>query len=578
MISHRLAPAPLSSNRDYRQSRMGFLAPIDACNVPDGHPTGRSPIKTSSNDTLFAFDSGRCFTFAEGVRSTLVLGGTGSGKTTSVILPMLEALLRRGFGGVILDVKGNLGAQTRELAKSCGRLNDVVEFGSSPDACATNLLADMKQHEIADFFQVLAVHGMERDSNISWYAKGGSLAADVAQVLSSLAQVERNCHFSRQFTPTLKAVFAALSNHTFAANLWKFYCQELGALRARSQHAQKPDCLMEAEAFYHAVNAECFHVLLTEDIGASNKDAVTNKQQKTWMLQGILGRFKAIQATHDLMDRFSSLADDAVPLDFTDLVYRQKKVVLVHFSPDCGPTGALLSRCIKERFYQSILKNGSKLSSDQYTFMIGDEFQHILDVDSERPLNDMELFGLSREFRNINIIASQSMASLYAKGGTHAVSSLLGNCMTKIMLQNGDPETLDWVAKVRDDGADMKGLGRGECLLESIDQEGRCVSTKESVNTSHDAVSLHVLAAQKLIMDKPSRPRREKPQMPVGNSGLPQCVEQCLLKTPKSLTGARMMWIALVAMRQESCQGLPYWKREPKCRKFEPQRNNRDVF
>ena len=77
----------------------------------------------------------------------------------------------------------------------------------------------MKPHEIADFFQVLAVHGVERDSNISWYAKGGSLAADVAQVLSSLSQVERDCHFSRQFTPTPKAVLAALSNHTFAANL-----------------------------------------------------------------------------------------------------------------------------------------------------------------------------------------------------------------------------------------------------------------------------------------------------------------------------------------------------------------------
>ena len=573
MSSHRLAPAPLLSNRDYRQSRMGFLAPIPPSSAIESLSSLCSPTSPSPDHTLFTFDSGRCFTFAEGVRSTLVLGGTGSGKTTSVILPMLDALLRRGFGGVILDVKGNLGAQTRELAKACGRLDDVVEFGSSPDACATNLLAGMKQHEIADFFQVLAVHGMERDSNISWYAKGGSIAADVAQVFSSLSQVERNCHFSRQFTPTFKAVFTALSNHTFAANLWKFYCQELGALRARYQHAQKPDYLMEAEAFYHAVNAECFHVLLPEDIGASNKDAVTNKQQKTWMLQNILRRLKAIQATHNLMDLFSSLAEDAVPLDFTDLVYRQKKVVLVHFSPDCGPTGALLSRCIKERFYQSILKNGSKLPSDQYTFMIGDEFQHILDVDSERPLNDMELFGLSREFHNINIIASQSMASLYAKGGTHAVSSLLGNCMTKIMLQNSDPETLDWVAKVRNDCADMKSLGRGECLLESIDQEGRCVSTKESVNTSHDAVSRHVLAAQKLTMEKPPRQRRKKVQIPTGNSGLPQCVEQCLLKNTKNSTGARMMWIALVAMRQVSCKGVSYWKCEPNFGRPEPQRS-----
>lgn len=119
----------------------------------------------------------------------------------------------------------------------------------------------------------------------------------------------------------------------------------------------------------------------------------------------------------------------------------------------------------------------------------------------------------------------------------------------------------------------MKSLGRGECLLESIDQEGRCVSTKESVNTSHDAVSRHVLAAQKLTMEKPPRQRRKKVQIPTGNSGLPQCVEQCLLKNTKNSTGARMMWIALVAMRQVSCKGVSYWKCEPNFGRPEPQRS-----
>ena len=225
MSSHRPVSASLCSNSAYRQTQMGFLAPTAAFRTA-GLASPCPQTRPSPDQTLFTFDGGRSLTFAEGVRSTLVLGGTGSGKTTSVILPMLDALLRRGFGGIILDVKGNLGAQTRELAKACGRLDDVVEFGSSSDACATNLLAGMKQHEIADFFQMLAVDGVEHDPNVSWHGKGGSLAADVAQVLSALSQVEPDCHFSRQFAPTLKAVFAALSNQAFAVNLWKFYCQE----------------------------------------------------------------------------------------------------------------------------------------------------------------------------------------------------------------------------------------------------------------------------------------------------------------------------------------------------------------
>ena len=286
----------------YRQHRLGFLASV-VKPVAVSQPSTIIPSK----DALFTFDSGKTLSFSDGARSIAIIGGTGSGKTTSVILPMIDALMRQGFGGVILDIKGNLGAQTRALAQKCGRLNDVIEFGSSHTAHPTNLLAGLKNHEIADLFQVIALDGVERDPNASWHAKGGALASDVAFAMLSLSKIAHKSHFSRQFSPTLKAIYTALCNQKFSASLWSFFCHELDTLRTQKMRKAWPGYLIEAESFYHAVNAECFHVLASENNLRGTKSSTTAQQQKTWMLQRILMRLKAIKNTCGLMDKFSSL-------------------------------------------------------------------------------------------------------------------------------------------------------------------------------------------------------------------------------------------------------------------------------
>jgi len=228
-------PLPHSQTLLTAKHQLGFLAPVKplAVSLP--------PTTSQSEDALFTFDSGRTLSFSDGARSIAIIGGTGSGKTTSIILPMIDALMRQGFGGVILDIKGNLGAQTRALAQKCGRQDDVIEFGSSHAAQPTNLLAGLKKHEIADLFQVIALDGVERDPNASWHAKGGALASDVAFAMQSLSKIAHRSHFSRQFSPTLKAIYTALCNQKFSASLWSFFCQELGALRAQNMGKEWPD-------------------------------------------------------------------------------------------------------------------------------------------------------------------------------------------------------------------------------------------------------------------------------------------------------------------------------------------------
>ena len=108
-------------------------------NVPS-RSTATPPRKDgTAGETLISMDSGRGISFAQGLRNVLVLGQTGSGKTHNVLTPALEALFNADCGGLVIDPKGTLGEIVRAAAAACGRADDVLEFGTSPTACKTNL-------------------------------------------------------------------------------------------------------------------------------------------------------------------------------------------------------------------------------------------------------------------------------------------------------------------------------------------------------------------------------------------------------------------------------------------------------
>ena len=517
-------------------------------------PMAEKPEVHNMDNRLFTFDSGRGITFEEAVRSTLVMGGTGSGKTSSIVLPMCHNLIKAGFAGLIIDVKGNLGKQVRRIAKECGREGDIVEFGSSSTACKTNLLDGLRDHETASIFDILATSGVEEDRNIAWHQKGARMAQDIAFVLRSLSMVNPGCHFSRQFRPTLKAVSAILNNKVLARNIWNFYVIELKKAQAVPRKHGCTSYLQEAENFVQEISSQGFHVFKTPAKERTVRGKENNEEQQTWMLQRITGQFKNLNTTHGLLDRFSCLDDSAVPINFYDLVYRQKKIVLVHFSPDCGPAANILARIIKERFYMALFEKG--LSHDAYTFMVNDEFQNTMNMSARNRFSDMELFSVSREFRNINVIATQSVASLYAKGNSHAVTSLLANCTNKILLQTRDPQTIKWAREAFDYCLPSAGeLRRGECLMDMLNANGEVVSVQDNVqNAYQDMCTLLKEPAPPKLDDSPRRKA-----LPKSATGLPLEVEAVLTRNCEDDQLMQLSLAAhLICMREASVQGKNY--------------------
>lgn len=357
---------------------IGFLSPdiVHASSEGAAERTGSS----AETSVLFAFDDNTRIHRDEAVRSTLILGSTGSGKTHSIILPMLDKLIGAEYGGVVIDVKGNLGEHVHSLAALHGRGADVLEIGSGPAAVSLNLLEGMSAGERRDFFHELSMIGVTQDYNAGWYAKGGVLASDVADVLDVLSHCSALGDAADLFRPTLERVYLVLTDWNFAAAIW-----ELGQELLRS--GDIPEGSEEAMACDDIRNQH-FHVF---SCGGNDTTDMEFPKQLTWMLQGVTKTFAQLKNTENLLSRFSSTAPDAPTLDFEREVYQNNHIVLVHFSPACGGAGEILSRLCKGRSYAAMYARGLQLPADRYTFFVGDVFQAIINVDDPFG-NDFDFF------------------------------------------------------------------------------------------------------------------------------------------------------------------------------------------
>ena len=128
------------------------------------------------------------------------------------------------------------------------------------------------------------------------------------------------------------------------------------------------------------------------------------------------------------------------------------------------------------------------------------------------------------------------------------------------MLQNSDPETTNWIKDIRDDSADIKSLGQGECLIESIGNNGQLVSTKEQVNGAHKTVARILQVASKPLCNSLAIKQKIISSVKRGASGLPLSVEQTMLEERSQRSGDLEMRYELIKMRQKSLRGEKYWE------------------
>lgn len=434
-----------------------------------------SPEKTeektaSSYEPLIEFDSGLTVSIEEANHNLAILGGTGRGKTSTYIAPMTWRLIEERFGGLIIDVKNNFSKTIRKIAHSCGRDEDIIEIGSHDSAMPINILDCVDLDTMLQVIESIVMDNVESSKNVDWYHKGVRSTQQCAQVLYFLNQAKPEYGLA----PSLALLSKMIDDVWFAHKVWKKWLLHID----KNDHRQL--------TLKNEVLSDAFH-FMNPPIRTGTRQHEEWERQVTWRLS-IPRKFLGEFAKGSLADNLS--ANNGLHFDLEDLIFKKNKIVLLRFSSTTGGPGKRMASMVKELFYRTVYTRFDRNESDQYVFAVMDEFQDIINLDESSSLDDFSWFSKAREFKVINIVATQGLSSLYRSGLENRVDALIANFGVKIILQTDDPGTYRWTQTFHDSAIPIQDLGAGEALVAKFAlPQRRLVVSVEQAQQLHDSVS-----------------------------------------------------------------------------------------
>lgn len=387
-------------------------------------PSNVIPEQTPPQDFLFAFDAGGGISFADASHNMGVFGTTGSGKTESIIFPCVSSMIGAGFAGLVVDVKGNVANYVRMIAREHGRENDVVEFGPGPAATPINLLWGKTLFEIEQILRSTCTNSYSDKHNSCFYEEGVQKMLDVLLLYRIMCE-----KLQRPFRFDLYNVL--LNDFHLAHDAYEFYLNKL--------HDHN---ILEELQLVQRIKGDTLHYILPPSTNPEKRSRGWDEQNSYRMhypRQGI----ERLLRTPGMVKNF--LGNGQENLDIARRIYDENKIVVLRLAVETGLMGEKIARLVTREFYQAVYRNGKKLPEGKYTFLVADEVQDFYSSDKEDPLNDNSFVAKCREFRNIAIYGTQSVAAMQARasGGLQDCEAFVANCNVRVFLFSDDKATMD---------------------------------------------------------------------------------------------------------------------------------------
>ena len=133
-------------------------------------------------------------------RHCLILGETGSGKTSSVINPLLLDRMEKNYGILIFDFKGNYHYTVKAFAKKENKLNDVIELGKIYGKY-TNILENLPLESVEKILRQILKHDQE---NKFWEESAIQLGLSILSIIYYMKELMENYHHSYSFSSLIE--------------------------------------------------------------------------------------------------------------------------------------------------------------------------------------------------------------------------------------------------------------------------------------------------------------------------------------------------------------------------------------
>lgn len=397
-----------------------FKVEESGCEWPDDMPL----IGWGDEEAPHSWDLKNAF---EGV---LIMGATGSGKTTGSGAAIAEAFLRSGFGGLVMTVKKDEAERWRRLCAYCGREGDFLAVRRGGDA-KLNILgyeaqapgrgAGLSENLVAFCRTLLAISSRSQSRGSDdkfWHT-----AAD--QLL--------NATFDLFLLSGSALTFDGLSNFVAAAPTGAVPTTEEAWLKIPvfgGVLAKAKEAAVTAEDKRILQRATSYWLKIFPPLPGKTRASIT------------LGIFS-------MLDAFRGRDVPALISSETNItpesIMSGKIVVLDLPLKELGHTGLMVQSSWKYLF-QTALERHSRSGNVRHrpVFLWEDEGQHFF---SE---HDHHFQATARSSRVCRVVLSQNLHNFYKEfgpGGTAAANAVFGNLNTKIFHANSDPTTNDWAAK-----------------------------------------------------------------------------------------------------------------------------------
>lgn len=329
----------------------------------------------------------------------LILGETGSGKTTGIINPNLLYRMKEGHGILLFDYKGHYHMHVKALAKRAGRLNDVMIIGE-PWGENINVLGLLNENGIEEVLKVVIEAG---ENNKYWENSAVNLALEILKIiknfrLSGINDLEYN----------FKTLFEISSN---AKRLKKFKESIIPLM------LEKYDEFDEDECVYVNNIKEALETL----------DNIADDEELDSVIKGTRRLISDVLAT--LSKPISKIAscdflnkegiDPAEELD-------KGKIIIIKTNFLGETELSILVKAIFHKLHDRFVEFKTPVS------IFIDEAQKVLNPKFELPID------ILREIKVDVILSTQSIANLENKLGKLKTYELLANLTTKVYLKGQD--------------------------------------------------------------------------------------------------------------------------------------------
>lgn len=364
----------------------------------------------------------------------LILGGTGAGKTTRMINPLLMQLMAQDCGGLVFDIKGDFHHTVYDYARALGQEKRIVPIGINGQSI--NLIEGLNPEMAGSFLKSTLVLSHAGDS--FWVDSATTLCTNVLGILSflpdkydliSVYDFLFNARFKNSVMDEIKTARLVLDTHQ---------------LRALTSYCDYVESTFES----------------FEDKTKSGVKATAAQ---------ILAPLVQAPALGDAFCQPSSLKMEKV-LDGT--IY----LVDVPLS-EWGLGGKVIYNFIKMRFFNVMQKRRSQSLWNQHrpVFFLCDEYQQIATGDKDS-LSDLTFWDTARSTNTIGIISTQSISSFYAAiGNTHVANAILQNFRQKFCFRTEDEATLRFFNQV----------------VGTVEVEKKSTSQQRGTSSNTNSVSLH---------------------------------------------------------------------------------------